>query len=590
MSGAVDDRGIYCWVAPKHPSKSNARRVFGKAFPGAFVDADRPAGTFDVAIEDTLQSMQRVGTGDLDPALTDGSFRLDSGAQLAREMAKSAVDLLERTHCRVYVFCFDKSRHVPLAKAVEQCRRNEEARFVDDSSVAPDPFPTKKRTKPAEAEAAEAAAEEGGGKKKRQKRSARPRNTVPADGISFRDRRPYLLPDRPIPPDWQEAMSDRDDTRQQIIRDLCTMWLFDDADGVRLCPPEGKSIVIDGHCMSGAALRSAGVLDADDNQGDEHVYDVPICIGAMPFADESGTSEEGRSLVRLMPESLGNDIGETDMQVFYLHRRLCELACRTLSCALFTTDTDTMLLAPIYALHYPKFAENVYWRYQPSPSWVFRDTDRTFRKEEGWVCIGDLVRAMQASAPAGTSKTVAVLSLVAVAAIGGGDYTTGYYNLTYERLFEAYRKHRAYIGELIVEKGRSPFDFRINGRAYARLIKTAFVLSRSGPKGRLRDLSPERCTAEEVARAVHDLAEQNRFPHPKTVATRALHLLHYLRMASFAGCQTVREPDPLRYGYGPIDPTRAVGRDNIDRYLSARDDDDDDADDIISSADVDDLF
>ena len=582
------DVPLYSTTAPLGTKKSNAVPVFKSHWPDAFHDGAVQSHVADVTFEDCLQSLKSIGAGSLDPAALDDSCVISSGKHLLMSMKKSAESVLERTMCDTYVMCFDKYRYVPVVKGVEQTQRNKKNLKAEQENSSSSP----------------------GAPKRKNASVPKPRDPRPRDGISFQERRPYLVLDQPLPADWKGAMEDRQDTLQHVIALVCEMWLFSDDPDVRLCVPEGSSIILDGHCLSRAVLEKHGIIVPGNDDLDP--YDVPICVGRNLFNVEPLTiyareEEEGKPF--LCPE-LTNQLGETDFVVFFLHRQLCECLKQPLSMSIFSTDTDMLFLSLVYTLK-REGDVSIFWRYKPLPTWVFHDLEYVSRSQEKWVDIHALWSCMERghfalepllpkSKPKRKRKLSKeeelkehreeervrkkckthleqsqrdflglrskTLSIIGPMIIAGGDYTTAYYGMTHERFMAAMLTFPTYIGDVIQARTDTPYGVQIDPRAYARLIKSTFMQAR---RVRMIDhqCSPQNTTVGAIVQETKKLAEQNRFPHVDTVCTRYRHALYYMRMLWQLGTSSIREPDPKLYAYAADDPGREMSRSNIVRVL-----------------------
>ena len=191
------------WIK-KESAKSQGRQTIEKIWPSAF--GMRPTESPDVIFEDLIQALKSVGQGTCDPSLVDPPCSIRNGRELVMCMKKSAEQALRETNCHTCVICFDRYDKVPKTKGVEESHRDEK----------------KQATTPGDG------GEEGKKKRKSSAKDARPvsvKDPNPEDGIGFKDRRPYLTLDGPLPRDWSAAMKDRDDTLPHIVRWMCAHWL-----------------------------------------------------------------------------------------------------------------------------------------------------------------------------------------------------------------------------------------------------------------------------------------------------------------------------------------------------------------------------
>lgn len=326
----------------KSSAKSDGRKVleaqwYGAFFPSA-VNKPLPQGHSSalIVIADEIQALKGFGSSfNSDPTKPD-TFEKTHFEDLCEGMRLSAESTFKNSRtCEIYCCVFDKSRFVPISKGVEQTKRNLKLPTLGSSTVAA------------------AAADEP--------------NDVghvipPADGISYKNRRPYISPGQPIPTDWNLAKHDRKDTLQDIIRQLSrgllnVRWTYEfappklgDEPGAprrtvatppRNCYqiPAGKRVIVDGHAMTLQDVLDLGIymtrkhmlsivqstpelLAENGYTTDEHVYETPICFDHVLTADN-----DDYLACYFMPE-LRNRVGEADFSIFAIHKQLSQVLYR----------------------------------------------------------------------------------------------------------------------------------------------------------------------------------------------------------------------------------------------------------------------
>lgn len=254
--------------------KSNSRHIFQDLCSSAYHLKELITES-KVVCEDTLQALKPMaGIDRFNPA--NEQCILKSGRDLVDRIKRS----FEKSHTKYediqqgygpkyYVMHFDKSRFVPMTKGVEQCRRDEQ----------------KKRN------------EENGVKKKE-------------ENADYKKRRPYLFLDKPLPSDFGNALSDRDDTQVEIINFIC-FQLLNNRNDCHAIVPQGKYLVIEGHCLTLEQCKKLGVGLGQNwcPENDEEAYCTPIII-----------SYEEKKWAKF----LQNEIGETDFSCFYIYDKICQ--------------------------------------------------------------------------------------------------------------------------------------------------------------------------------------------------------------------------------------------------------------------------
>jgi hypothetical protein len=535
--------------------KSQARHELQRYVPSVFFPGLPEQRQPQVVIEDLHQVIRPLGSS---PDLTPGdvSCKLKRGFDIFIFTKRSAEYTLEHTEAETYIGIFDKARYVPIIKGEEQASRD-----------GPKDVPTTS---------------------KRRAKEIKPKpDTTPVDGIPHDKRRPYLTPKDAPPRDLKLAISDRNGTQMEIIRNIVSSWISP-ASGARLRVPDGKRVIIDGHCLTVAGGKAIGIAgDAPDT--DEDAYCTPILIGT-DFGGEEDT-------VRWMPE-LFNRLGETDYTMFYMHKRMGDITGEPVRTDMLSTDTDTLMLGLVYMEKYGAQAGDLWWRYKPNLTWCFH-TERPNVTFQEWVHVtaaytaikgGRFMRDPPPNAHRSESKKKAwqeerqrmtqaqrddiakkaemneksyeslshgVMTFVAAMWSCGCDYTESYNRLTHEYFIDAIRQHIAYIGDVVVTDSHGVM---LNGNAYARLIKCAFMQSKD-----MKD-KPESVSMALIHKKMERLSKNFQFPSTERIQITARHLLYNLILAYQVGSASeLSQPNPLHYYYELVDPSKGLTRDNLIR-------------------------
>ncbi len=580
-----------------------------------------PTESADVVFEDSIQALKSVGQGACDPSRVDPPCSVRNGRELLMCMKKSAEQILSETGCHTYVMCFDRYEKVPKAKGAEEASR-------DDKKTGVGGRGDEEETDGIDGSNADEAGK-GKGKKRRSTNGGTPRpvpviDPNPEDGIGFKDRRPYLTLDDPLPRDWNGAMKDRDDTVRHVVRWLCLRWLGYEGEEVTFSVPKGKRIILNGHELTNEVVDPSNVRWHQKSRAS--IEDLPICVGTPVPGGEGGitktvlrgsdsrvlplrlevernfgfsTSSEWKRDDLTLCEDLKNEIGEADFQFFYLHKSLCESFGRSISAHIFSTDTD-MLYLSLYHSRYVGLGSDpqIYWRYAPCISWVFRpDADRPWPTEEKWVCVNRLLEDIESgfvsrdfekqideteryregsndNNPGGESDggggnsvlmkdfsrlRFKVLDVLTCVFAGGGcDYTWGYQGITYDKILEAFLAHGSHIGDLVAMDPNVPHGITIVGDAYAKLIVVSYLMG----KKQLRDF-PIDVGVPEIERRLNKIGPKNRFPDEDGMYGMMYHLLYYLKMIRQIHSPDLTEPDPETYGFRAKDPNEPISRTNV---------------------------
>jgi hypothetical protein len=498
--------------------------------------------------------------------------------------------------------CYDKHKYVPDIKGQEQVDRDEN--FIDD--------------------------EDDSGSEAERKRKKKEERT-PDDGISFKDRRPYLLNNETIPADFQDALHDRDDTRREVIRCIVRSWLHPGSGCFALdSVPSGKRLIVDGHCLTLEDCEELGVKGIRPKT-DEDAAKTPLVLG-LPLIPEDFLQIEPYPYLTWGAE-LRNENGEADFGIFYLWKQLCKLDQREYGLDMFSNDTDWMELALVLLARQQACAGPIFWRYAPKPSWVLY-TEHNKLSDEQWVDVSGLYQAIDAGAfsddppkkkpppaskkrkqeeengpnnakkrarppPKGPLDEMTkeereayeiglvvmkrqffedtenrVLSLVAALFAVGNDVLGGFKGLTHERFVDAMRIYGGYIGTLVKVGDQYSRGIMLDGAAYVRLIKTAYILAKKlkkewkrkdGSKG-AAPMHPEDKTVQQIRDMTERYVPENRFPTDQYIIASAHHLQYFLTLAWQVGeVHKLDEPDPLMYRYHKIDPKLPVSKTNLVR-------------------------
>lgn len=550
--------------------KSEARHELERLFPAAFLaglnyDTRKSA----IVFEDVLQAIKPLGSGALD--VCDEACKVKDCFQLFCSLKKSAEWTLERTEAKTYVIVFDKYRFVPEIKGHEQNARNQKT-----------PVQSRKKAKEKKPEP----------------------DRTPVDGIPFKKRRPYLSAGKPIPRDIRLALDDRDDTLQDIIRCLSVAWVSPNS-GARFDFPHDKRIILVGHGLTLADCEHMMIHKGKaDPQTDHDAYCTPLMVAYY---------ENGQIGLSWLSD-LRNELGETDMFLFYAIRKMRPHAVDILS-----VDTDMLALALTYLdKHHSSDVTKIYWRYYPALTWVYT-FDGPHVNMERWVDVNALYVMMRGgkfnrypppkknqSKKLKEEKEKAlllmsdadherkkkeddanesnyaklqhpVLTLIMCFLVAKTDYTFQcLYGVTHEKYMEAMRRYSSYIGDLVEVREEKIF---LRGDSFLRLLKTAFMIAR----GRFKDphsgemIHPATLTMEDVRARTDDLNPKNRFPSDAQVLLSAKQIAAVLLIYSQIGTASkLLEPDPVAHGYGPRDSSKPISRNNILRLKIQSTDDDED--------------
>jgi hypothetical protein len=485
-------------------SKSVARHELQRLFPSAFFHGrpDHNNGRHSLIVMEemhqTLKGTRNFPT--LNPAYD--VCKIKNGFHLCGTMKKSCEYTLMETDAYYYVMAFDKAKYVPVAKGDEHHGRdgNDTTEAETGSEAGASPKTTSKSKAKAKADVPKP-------------------NYVPEDGISFKDRRPYLRMDDPLPRDFSLALSDREDTLMNIIAGISASWIDNDS-GAQIYVPPDKQVLIDGHCLHLDTARQIGVkpriLNEDDPNSawepkdDDEAYDTPISI----------SYDDGGAVWR--PE-LKNQHGEAEVTCFFLHKRICELSQKLIGMDILSIDTDVMNYAlnhveKLHTIHGDQ-TPPIFWRFNPRLTWVY-DMERPSFKLEEWAHINLLVDLIQKgkferNLPPKKSMTSSqkakyleaiknmsasqknekakrdeliernwrklkhpVQSLIACIITCGGDYTCGYYGMTHDTFLEAYRTYSHIIGDIVTIDEDHAHKITMNTKAYIRLVKCAYIMKK----------------------------------------------------------------------------------------------------------------
>lgn len=445
------------------------------------------------------ESAQEEGGGSVEPI----RMPLD----LVRMMKKNAEYTLNKRgggSYDTYVLCFDKGRFVPPTKKEEEADR--------DAGVV-----ARLREQEEEAEAQQETPTPGASLQGTSK-------IFEASHVPHAEQRPYLRLHQGFHCEWDEAMTDREGTRMEIIRNLCQHMLdvyeaHGECDALRAAGAQsplgagfqlerGKRVIIDGHCLRVPDVQELD-LQIRLNQGqqllggenalghglsDDDLYEIPICLAR---------DAAGMYSLCLVPE-LRNRIGETDFTLFFLAERMAELShvtgyspYRHGGFDVFSTDTDILHLAMVYLwklvmCSHAKLGElpPICISYQ-AQTWALRRTS-PYSSKEPWSDVLSLFRYVHQHGIREAQTAHGVLNFAVSAFCGGGDYLFSYPLLPVYWWMGALWHHAPYIGNLVgwgegkadvwqgegAWKGPPPRLF-VCPQAYERLLRCTYLLANS---------------------------------------------------------------------------------------------------------------
>jgi hypothetical protein len=487
-------------MTEKSFNKANIRHILHARYPRAFVRA----GCSDpqLLLEDTIQVLKSVN---------ESNGMCSNVDDLLRALRGNVNDALNyKSSLRVAVLIFDKYLFVPIAKGVEQDKRNARSKSINETALAVPP------------------------------------------ALSYKQARPYLLPHAPLPADWPLALSDRDQGISTIISDLVAILAVsarDHENEYNFELSHGRRVCIDGHCLTFEKVLALGAiypsrrlaLAACNEIGDARAYlsdrqlwrthqlDSDAAMYQTPIVFESVFNEQyGESHYVVYFESRArNCIGETDSAIFTLHRLWSRIlydeeflqesagaavasslsaqasAFPMLNADILSIDTDIGYQALLYLSRIDKRMQapmpQLCVRYAPALCWAFsKFTTHLSATRERWIdarilyqsiksgVISTPIHSADESDPASASlqgdseytrNTIAKLgemmmkhvpeasqasvsekfakaiidpvwSTIVALLVGGCDYVPSYYGITHETSYSALVKHASFIGDV----------------------------------------------------------------------------------------------------------------------------------------------
>ena len=396
--------------------------------------------------------------------------------------------------------------------------------------------------------------------------------------------------------------------------------------------PEGKCVILVGHCLAKEDLVQlcgylqqdpAGTCDEWKDLTDDDLYEIPVVL-------HGGGHVPGEYCIQVAT-GLRCGMGETDFSVFGLWEKLCTRAggvltetklewTRRTGFHITSTDTDLLYYGIISLakddllasppLHLPPIHINY-----GAQSWVQRRRAPWLATEQ-WCDLRALYGYLQRLGSDYSRQ--GALNYVVALFNGGGDYMLGYAGLPAYWFALAIWHHGEYIGDLLEMRPHwkpafeeqpaddvqdleamlladdtllpppgpseprdvfaKPPHLRFHTKAYLRLVKTAYMLSKSqlftalksdrasnraqllvppGPtadpaRHRIHILSPSRWSVEAILdKTAHYNSELWTFPDEDTIAARGKQLVYYLHLATQLGQMELVLPDPDDFAYEP---------------------------------------
>lgn len=538
-----------------------------------------------VAYEDTAQFFQSFRLcppkGQSMEAI-DKAEKVKTPFDLIVNLKRSAEYNLSLSRYKVYVTKIDKGEYTPSTKGQEQLKR-----LLGGAKKRKTKDKKKKTKKGKEEESSSSSSEE---EKVEDPNAGRKYSTkaVSEDGIPHRLRFPYVDPAGLFPWDWDDAMDDRKGTRRRIIADIVSQWLdvylqdpcheklreipgVDSSKLVMRVPP-GKRWIITGHCLTLDHLARLDIGNVGKDLTDDDVYQSPILVEGLPNGTQHMTLEY----------RWRDKIGEADFGFFSFQERILresepiEQQPFQSGMDIFSTDTDI----GYYALAYmrkkeqfcgelPQIAINISSQY-----WIHSYKRPNVGYQE-WMYINALYSVILSKGEHSKLKEP-IWSFLAAAFNGGGDFVDPYYGLPAYHWINAIYHHGDHIGDLVHIKAKGgQLDVEIDGEAYVKLLKTAYILSKpqrfNSTKmsvGTLADwlctkdednplslpkvtklMEPHRFSFSDVKESTSTLGVKNRFPSTDVIMAKAAQLLYYMKLVIQIGSPTLVLPDALEYGY-----------------------------------------
>jgi hypothetical protein len=366
--------------------KSQSRHIMEKMYKESFIKGYE--GDYDVILLDALQIIKDVGNGHCNPAIMDGSGKQMTGKELVVAVKYAAEYYLKNTNCSVYVMMFDKIEKVPATKGETQSHRDESKKFYSKEGKMFDNSKSKETIQEIEDYIEKEQLRYGTLELEvcnTAKKTKVANNYVPDDGISYKDRRPYLRLDKLLPNDWTLAMTDRENTARHIISWIVYQMFFSDDQECRVDVPIGKTFMVDGHCLQDSILSK---LKTEKNTifkelfyqlrgTQDQIKQLMNCTNFMPIVKRvtdvvlEPTYSPPMEMI-YFESGLYNEHGESDFTFFNYIKVLSEYNGLD-RFVIYSIDTDTLYNClwryESYFDEKERERKRIFWKFAPKPSW-----------------------------------------------------------------------------------------------------------------------------------------------------------------------------------------------------------------------------
>lgn len=159
-----------------------------------------------------------------------------------------------------------------------------------------------------------------------------------------------------------------------------------------------------------------------------------------------------------------------------------------------------------------------------------------------------------------------IWDIVSLFVIGGSDYTSGFFGLPHYRLFESLFKYSDYIGDLVIitpDDSTLGFRIRLDGRAFVRLIKSAYFLAK---RSNFKDFQrPDDLPISLIKDRTKRLVVKNQFPSDRVIELKIAQATNYLEILAHVGEKKIVESNPCFRGHYLEDPDKGVVKGNVFR-------------------------
>jgi hypothetical protein len=408
---------------------------------------------------------------------------------------------------------------------------------------------------------------------------------------------------------WPSYMADRHGYRREIIA-FVVMELMNLSGDSCVDIPVGKTLIVDGHCLSEKQVRYLltnksqldGIALNEHEDGFCELDCYPIAYTKLEIQpqDYSDLLEDTDCTYVELLVDYKNTLGEADFGPFFFletnHRHNEDYTPTAMihkpyrSIEIISVDTDLAYLSAIY-LEKCKLSGRTW---EQVPQIYIRQSRLAAYKNKQYLNVNMLVQLITNDQSMNGCGEAPIACMFAALSAAGSDYTEYHYFVPYVHFMNALtaqlHRHKPLVrinkgqlwkgrensGVFITEEEHNEVSnqykhiVKLDAEAYVQLLLYAYGYARK------QRINPEEFTSLAVdninyylngANGKPPLEADKHFPCPEDIVVSAKQLLYYLEMCLSVGEANVDKLYPLSYGYRMLDPNNGFTRGNLYRVI-----------------------